>query len=285
MTASTVGGGSSQEEEFNLTTKWKSRAKKKSAGQAKPKPQRPLLTTMTKEPFQPVRLYYSIPSRAFALAKLEQLACIVEAPAEQCWQWQFEAEAASLRFFGGYDDVPSDKRPIVIGRIRFPPNGGMTFETNSIARAVEGVRFFGRRLGPKVVALRIRLVNRFFAGDEGQSDELLGMLDRNVVVVDPRAAEAAFQREFEGVRTPEDFNRASAESLKRRLESGEDVPLIEDFPLAPEEETPDFLHLATTLQFRFVRAFEHWQGNTHLTLTAIIMRTVQLNMGLRGGQP
>lgn len=265
-----------------MTAKWKSRAKKKSAGNAEPKPQRFLLTTMTKEPFQPVRLYYSIPSRAFVLAKLEKLACIVEAPAEQCWQWQFEAEAASLRFFGGYDDVPSDKRPIVIGRIRFPANGGMTFETNSIPRAVEGARFFGPILGPKVVALRVRLVNRCFAADEGQSGELLGMLDRDVVVVDPRAAEESYQRDFEGVRTPEDLNRAAEESLKRRLESREDVPLIEDFPLAPEEETPEFLHLATTLQFRLVRAFEHWQGNTHLTLTAIIMRTVQQNVGLRG---
>ena len=49
--------------------------------------------------------------------------------------------------------------------------------------------------------------------------------------------------------------------------------MVEDFPLAPEEETPDFQHLANTLQLRFVRAFEHWRGNTHLTLTAIIVRT------------
>ncbi len=268
-----------------MTAKWKSRAKKKSAGKAKPKPQRSLLTTMTKEPFQPVRLYYSIPSPEFVLARLQKLECIVKEPSEQCWQWQFEAEAASLRFFGGYDDVPSDKRPIVIGRIRFPANGGMTFETNSIARAVEGARFFGPLLGPKVVALRVRLVNRCFTGEEGPQDKLLGMLDRDVVVVDPRAAEEAFQRDFKGVRTPEDFNRASAESLKRRLESGEDVPLVEDFPLAPEEETPEFFDLATTLQLRFVRAFEHWQGNTHLTLTAIIMRTVQQNMGSLGEIP
>ena len=48
-----------------------------------------------------------------------------------------------------------------------------------------------------------------------------------------------------------------------------------DFPLAPEEETPDFQHLAMGLQLRFMRAVEHWRGNTDLTLTAIIMRAVE----------
>ena len=51
--------------------------------------------------------------------------------------------------------------------------------------------------------------------------------------------------------------------------------MVEDFPLAPEEEIPDFRHLANTLQFRLVWALEHWRGNTHLTLAAIIKRTVE----------
>jgi hypothetical protein len=69
--------------------------------------------------------------------------------------------------------------------------------------------------------------------------------------------------------------RVAAESLERKLESKEGVPLIEDFPLATEEEAPDFRHLAFTLQLRLIRAMEHWRGNTDLTLTALIMRTVQ----------
>jgi hypothetical protein len=54
--------------------------------------------------------------------------------------------------------------------------------------------------------------------------------------------------------------------------------MVEDFPLDPEAETPDFQHLATTLRLRFARAVEHWRGNTHLTLAAIILRMVQQNM-------
>lgn len=235
--------------------------------------------TMTNEPFQPARLYYSVPDPARVIRKLKALQCVVEVRSEQCWQWLFHAEAASLRFpAGGYDDVPASKRPIILGRIRFPAHGTMTLETNSLERAIEGARFFAARLGPKVVALRCRMVNRYFAADEGPPDTLMATLDHDVVVVDPRIAEAAAERRFAGVRSMEDLERAAAASLQQRLESNEDVPMVEDFPLAPEEETPDFQHLATTLRLRFARAVEHWRGNTHLTLTAIIVRMVEQSM-------
>jgi hypothetical protein len=236
---------------------------------------RALLATMTKEPFQPVRLYYSIPDRAFVTARLRSMQCMVEVPPERCWQWLFHAEAASLRFAGGYDDVPKDKRPIVLARLRFPKSGGMILQTNSIDRATGAARFFAPRLGPDVVPMRCRVVNRLFAADEGAPDELMKTLDQNVTVIDPRDAEAVFRREFEGVRTIQHAERAAAASLERRLKSKDDVPLVEDFPLAPEEETPDFRDLSTALGFRLVRAVEHWRGNTDLTLTAIILRTVE----------
>lgn len=250
-----------------------------------PAKERCLLATMTNEPFQPVRLYYVIPDQSFVTKSLEKLDCMVEVPPERCWQWLFHAEAASLRFAaGGYDDVPKERRPIVLGRIRFPKRGGMTLQTNSIERAIAGARFFAPRLGPEVVAMRCRVVNRCFAADEGQPDQLMATLDQDVTVIDPREAEAALRREFKGVRPSQDAERAATEFLERRLKSQEDVPMVEDFPLAPEEETPEFQYLATTLQFRFVRAFEHWRGNTHLTLTAIIIRTAEEGMRARGDQ-
>jgi hypothetical protein len=247
----------------------------------KPCENRCLLTTMTKEPFQPVRLYYSIPDRSFVTERLRGLKCMVEVPPERCWQWLFHAEAASLPISAGYDAVPVERRPIVLGRVRFPKNGGMTLQTNSIDRAVAAARFFAPRLGPEVVAMRCRVVNRCFAADEGDPDRLMKTLDQNVTVIDPREAEAAFERDFKGVRTMQDAERVGAERLEQRLKSKEDVPMVEDFPLAPEEETPEFQHLATALGFRFVRAVEHWKGNTDLTLTAIIVRSVE--EGLRRG--
>ncbi len=242
-----------------------------------------LLATMTKEPFQPVRLYYSIPDRSFVTERLRGLECMVEVPPERCWQWLFHAEAASLPISAGYDAVPVERRPIALGRLRFPKNGGMTIQTNSVDRAVAAARFFAPRFGPEVVAMRCRVVNRCFAADEGDQDQLLKTLDQEVTVIDPREAEAELERDFRGVRTRQDAERVAAERMKRKLESKEDVPMCEDFPLAPEEETPDFQHLATALGFRFVRAVEHWRGNTDLTLTAIIVRTVEEGQRARSG--
>lgn len=240
---------------------------------------RRLLATMTNEPFQPVRLYYANSDSTSVIKKLRRLSCVVEARAEQCWHWLFHAEAASLRFGAGYNDVPKERRPIILGRLRFPASGGMTLQTNSIPRAIEAARFFAPRLGSEVVLMRCRVVNRLFTAEEGTPDELMSTLDQNVIVVDTREAEERFKREFKNVRTPEEAEHAAAASLERRLKSGQDVPMVEDFPLAPEEETPDFRDLATTLQFRFIRAIEHWKGNAHLTLSAIIMRTVESSVG------
>ena len=248
--------------------------------------QRPLLVTTTKEPFQPVRLYYRIPSRAAVLAKLRGLECTVEDPVERCWQWLYHGETKSLRFAtAGYDDVPKERQPIILGSIRFPKSGGMTLQTNSIERAVQAAKFFAPRLGPRVVATRCRVVNRCFAADEGAPDELMKNLDRSVTVIDPRDAEAEIEEDFKGIHSMADAERAAAKRTEKNLKEGKDVPLVEDFPLAPEEETPDFQHLAMTLNLRFVRAFEHWRGNTHLTLTAIIMRTVQEQTRAQGGFP
>ena len=151
----------------------------------------------------------------------------------------------------------------------------MTVEVNSIERAVWAARFLARYLGPKVTAIRCRMVNRFFAAEEGSPSDLVKTLDENVTVIDPRKAEANLRRECRELRKNLDPERAAAAFLRRKLVGREDVPMVEDFPLAPEEETPEFTHLATALNFRFIRAAEHWQGKTHLTLTAIILRMVE----------
>jgi hypothetical protein len=168
-----------------------------------------LLATMTNEPFQPVRLHYSIADRSTVIEKLRTLKCMVEVPSEQNWQWLFQAEAAAIRFPAGcYNDVPKEKRPIVLGRIRFPRNGEMTLETNSIPRAIEGARFFGSRLGPQVVAIRCRVVNRCFAAGEGTLDELMKIIDQDVTVIDPCQTEATHIQEFVvvGRRSAQDEN-------------------------------------------------------------------------------
>jgi len=242
-----------------------------------------LLITLTNDPFQPVRLYYSITHRESVSRRLRTLECMDERANERCWYWLFHAEAASLRFGGGYEDVPEERRPIILGRLFFPDDKSMVLQTNSIARAIGAARFFSSYLGAECTAIRCRVVNRLFAADEGRQEELMKTLDQNVAVIDPRKAEASFRQDFKNARTQVDVERVAAKRLDRRLESKEDIPLIEDFPLAPEEETPDFEHLMITLQLRLIRAMEHWRGNTNVTMTSLIVRMVK--EGALGGDP
>jgi hypothetical protein len=59
---------------------------------------RALLTTVTGEPFQPVRLYYTIPSKPFVTRILSRLHCIEEERKGGRWVWLYMAEAESLTF-------------------------------------------------------------------------------------------------------------------------------------------------------------------------------------------
>ena len=246
-----------------------------------PTPTEPfLLVTTTREPFQPVRLYYEIPSQSFATKRLSRLSCVVEDRADRCWQWQYKAEAQPLKFFAGYDAVPPELQPIVLGRLRFPKAGGMLIELNSFSRAIEAARFFGRVLGPRAVLRRGRVVNRCFAASDGHPDELMRELDRDVTVIDPSVSERELEEDLKGVTSQSELERVAQARMQKRLDSKEDVPPVEDFPLAPEEETPKFDHLAMTLQLRMVRAMEHWRGQPR-TLTEIIVDLV--NNGQSGG--
>ena len=125
------------------------------------------------------------------------------------------------------------------------------------------------------IARRCRVLNRFCANSDGTGPELFKLLDQDVTVIDPRVAEERLGRRLAGARTLEEVERRTAADQAERRARGDDVPLVEDFPLAPEEETPDFRHLENTLQLRLLRAYAHWNGDTSVTLQSLILELVR----------
>lgn len=238
---------------------------------------RSILCTVTGEPFQPARIYYSIPSKSFVTKILSRLECMEEDPEGGRWVWLYMAEAASLRFGRPRSELPAEVHPVVIGALRFPGQGEMTLEVRSLERAIAAARFFAPRLGPSVVARRARVVNRLFdpmdvvQGPSG----LDAHLDRDVTVIDPRVTEERIKEYLAGARTPQEAQRALDRYHEDRRRERSDVPLVEDFPLAPEEETADFELLALTLRVRGVRAIERRTGNPNVTLEDILQRIVE----------
>jgi hypothetical protein len=205
-------------------------------------PRSQLLFTKTGGPLQPIRLYYGVPSKAAVTRVLTRLRCMAET-SSGAWIWHYDEEAAALRFACPREYLPPEVFPVVLGGFRFPAKDQAVLEVRSSERAIAAAKFFGPRFGPKVVLRRLRVLNRFLQGSEDARgvDRIDALLDENVVRTDPAQAQAA-----------------------------RDVPLVEDLPLAPEDESDEFRRLTTTLQFRSLRCFEHWRGNTHLTLADVI---------------
>lgn len=223
---------------------------------------RKLIITSTGEPYQPVRLTYSIPGKAFVTNIFSQLECMEERENGQ-WRWYYVAEASGLELGAYSQERLEDDESVVIGFVRFPKKSTMIIEVRSVLRAIAAAKFFGPIFGPKVVARRARIVNRYFDGSEltGNVAELDKHLDQNVTVVDPRVTAAKLDEYLAGAKTPEQAKRAYERYCEERRHERRDVPLVEDFPLAPREETPDFKHLTITLELRMFRAHEHWNGN------------------------
>jgi hypothetical protein len=206
--------------------------------------------------------------------RLSHLKCVGRDADHGGFVWLYQAEAAPLVFFVGWDAVPAEKQPLVLGRLHFPSNREMTLQVNSIPRALAAARYFAPHLGDQVVLQRGRVVNRCFAARDGTMDELLGLLDQNVTVIDPEQTVRELTAVLRSLPRTGDLEQRASELLEQRLNK-DDVPLVEDFPLWPEEETPNFDRLSFLLQVRLVRAVEHWKGNTELTLTKLITRLTE----------
>lgn len=134
----------------------------------------------------------------------------------------------------------------------------MTLEFRSFECAIAAAKFFSPILGPRVVARRARVINPWFDAKEfvGGPDELDRHLDQNVTTIDPRVAEQKMEQYLSGAKTQEEKRHALERYFEDKRRERRDVPLVEDFPLAPEEETPDFMHFAMTLRLRSLRAYE-----------------------------
>ncbi|HEX7604370.1 MAG TPA: hypothetical protein VF316_22280 [Polyangiaceae bacterium] len=236
--------------------------------------ERTLLSTVTGEPFQPVRLYYAIPSRSAVTKVFARLRCLDEDKDAGCWVWLYEREAAALKFGHPRERLPAEVHPIVIGRFKLDKDR-MVLAVRSNERAIQAAKFFKPFLGPKVVLIRARIINRWFDVREAAVglERLDELLDADVTVIDPKDAEEKFEKAMSGTTTP--AQKLKALTAYREARSRRDAPLVEDFPLHADEETPDFRDLKFTLELRMVHAFEHWRGNTHVTLADILHRLVE----------
>jgi hypothetical protein len=251
--------------------------------------QKTLLVTTTGEPYQPVRLKWAVPSKAYCRTRLEKLECVgLDAGTSLLTLWNI-AEAHELKLgtshgMPGSPPSPIDGRLVILGTFRFPDVKSMVLEVRSIARATEMARMLRPLLGAHAKLVRARVVNRWFAASElvDGLPELDKWLDRNVTVIRSEDAADELDAFIARGKTPRERQALWAQWHEARRKV--DVPLVEDFPCHPEDENEQMGDLANTLSFRFVRAARHWAGEK-VTLTEVIEETVRKGFSPSGPIP
>jgi hypothetical protein len=240
--------------------------------------QKQLLVTTTGEPYQSVRLRWTVPSKAYCIQRLEALECVgVDGESKLLTIWHM-AEAKALKL-GAQQGLPasppsaSDGRIVILGTFRFPDAHSMVLEVRSIPRASEIARLLRPLLGPRAELTRVRVVNRWFAASELAAGlpALDRWLDRDVTIVRWEETADEVDALLERGATPEERQALWLEwhAVRRKV----DVALVEDFPCHPEDEDEEMSDLAATLHFRLLRAGRHWAGEM-VTLADVIEEVV-----------
>ncbi len=110
-----------------------------------------LMSTITGDHFQPVRLHYHVHDQQQLLAALRKLRCLDDDRPRKRWVWLLEHEARDLPFKVHYSQIPSHLRPIIIGSIYLRPQGSMLLDLRSCERALLAIPFFDQHI-PREVA-------------------------------------------------------------------------------------------------------------------------------------
>jgi hypothetical protein len=236
---------------------------------------------VTGEPIQPARIYFDLRDKATVLAVFQDLRCVRPDPARRRWVWLFEEEVQHLPFVVRHQALPERVHPVVLGSLRFPDKRQLVLHTLSFDRAIYGVRFLAPRLARAAGLARARVLNRWVDdADPQDSDALDALLDHDATIIDPEAVARAIEAAVDKAGARGDPGKAL--EVMQAFDRLHDVPMVEDFPLYPEEETWDYADLAATLHLRSVRAARHWEGQTDVSLADIIREAARAMSRDRG---
>jgi hypothetical protein len=226
--------------------------------------QKTVLSSITGELFQPVRLHYQVLDQAGLERALENLRCLEHDSPRRRRVWLYDHEARSLRFPKSFSEIPESLRPIVIGSFYQRQEAQLILDLRSCERAVAAIPFFDKYLPRKVAKVtHAEVVNKLFsvAGNERLTPEQL--FDRGTSTsIDPAALQQSLIEQAARGRNPLEKMKILMEEMGRR--SKQPLPEIERLPVHYYEEGID--SFTAVLRLRQIVAMQHWLGNTKYTM-------------------
>lgn len=235
-----------------------------------------LITTMTGEPLQPVRIYYELLDRKTLLRKFNNFKCIALDAKRGRWVWEYRGEAAKLTFKQSRADLPREHRDIVLGSFYLKHERELVLDVKSFDRATKAIVFFDSYI-PRTAArvTEMAVCNRLFGAVAEVPEDFEALFNRpDVDRIDPDALLDKVKQLDTATPGIEERRMAlfseMVEHVKRPLVE------LERFPVNYYEDGIE--QLETSLKMRFMIAWEHFQGNTDFSFNDLLKR--QLGTGL-----
>ena len=230
-------------------------------------PDQTVLSTITGDLYQPVRLHYRVDDPQALVPAFQTLRCLQYDPPRQRWVWLYDHEASHLRFKRSYSDVPAQLRPVVLGSFYRRAESTLLLDVRSHERAIAAVQFFDQHLSRSVACItEAELLNKLHSTQTGNLDPGSFFDRQSSTVRDPDKLVAELLQLALSTADPQERVRVVMEKMHEG--SRQPLPEMERIPVRYHE---DGIHaFVNALQFRQLVAIQHWLGNTAFTLADAI---------------
>lgn len=241
----------------------------------KKSPDNLLVTTMTRELFQPMRLYYRVHNRKKLATQLKKLRCVDYYEESDEWAIFYTDEAANIQLGLPPEKVPPEAQPLIIARLHMPDEHSMVIDVRSIERASKILEFIYHQIPRKIAEVtHAAIYNQLITADSPEGAMLVDFTEifdkQDITLIDPEKTIAEME---EIAALYEDKREALIVVTEKTLEnSRKPLPKVEKFPVYLYDEVDELYHFETMCQIRQVIAMQHFNGNTDFTFYDIAQK-------------
>ena len=204
-----------------------------------------LVTTMTHELFQPMRLYYCVHNRKKLDAQLKKLKCVDYYEESDEWAILYTDEVANIQLGLPPEKVPPEAQPLIIARLHMSDEHSMIIDVRSIERASKILEFIHHHIPRKIAEVtHAAIYNQLITADSPEGAMLVDFSEifneKNITLIDPDKTMAEME---EIAALYEDKREALVVATEKTLEnSRKPLPKVEKFPLYLYDEVDELFH-------------------------------------------
>jgi hypothetical protein len=230
--------------------------------------EKPLLATMTGEPFQLARIHYDIQSVEAIQRAFSEMECMDFDATLNRWTWMYHAEAETIKFTVSFRDLAQGDNHLILGSLYLPTEHHMYLDVNSFDRTVAALKFFDKHIRRDIASLsHVQIVNTFFQAIPGQIPSQTDFFDRdnpekpeNNSRLDEIADNSTLTRSEKIALAQKEMDETLRNPMKE----------VESLPIHLYEDGIDAFDAA--LKMRHLIAGEHWRGNTAFTFLDVFQK-------------